>query len=512
MIAIGIRYLCGWAMATHPSDRSRAEWPPNPDRVFMALAAAHYETDEDPDEHDAMEWLERQHPPHVVASESRARSVVTSYVPVNDASMPRWKLGKEPSSEQRKSGLSLLPECRSRQPRTFPVAIPDSDTAFLVWPEGQPTPRQREALAALCRKVTYVGHSASLVQMWVESRETDVRAFASPQSTRRVWQPDQGLFRHRLRVTCAGRLASLRARFEARQRPTAGLWMGYREMQADDAPPVHRTVFQPDLLVLKFLSREDGRRLGLETTLRLTTALRAKLADVCTVPAPEWLSGKRADGSRSESPHLAIVPLAHVGHEHADGHLLGVAIVLPYGVTSEEQRDTLGKLLFNEDGSLGTVTLSLSELLGDWRLQLDDRDGMERPWALCPECWVECRRKDNLQSEPASCWGTVTPIVLDRYPKSLANAVESVAVACERVAGYRPETIELSPVSFFEGVGHARRDFPPLPEKFGKSAGNHTHAVLSFAEPIRGPLLLGAGRYLGYGFCRPLAGEGKETA
>ena len=42
MIAIGIRYLCGWAMATHPADRNRAEWPPHPDRVFMALAAAHF--------------------------------------------------------------------------------------------------------------------------------------------------------------------------------------------------------------------------------------------------------------------------------------------------------------------------------------------------------------------------------------------------------------------------------------------------------------------------------------
>ena len=41
MFSLGIRYLCGWAMATHPSERDRPEWPPHPDRVFMALAAAH---------------------------------------------------------------------------------------------------------------------------------------------------------------------------------------------------------------------------------------------------------------------------------------------------------------------------------------------------------------------------------------------------------------------------------------------------------------------------------------
>ena len=43
MLCIGIRYLCGWAMATHPADRLRPEWPPHPDRVFMALTAAHFE-------------------------------------------------------------------------------------------------------------------------------------------------------------------------------------------------------------------------------------------------------------------------------------------------------------------------------------------------------------------------------------------------------------------------------------------------------------------------------------
>jgi hypothetical protein len=54
MFVIGIRYLCGWAMATHTSDRQQAEWPPHPDRVFMALAAAHFETDGGPEEYEAL--------------------------------------------------------------------------------------------------------------------------------------------------------------------------------------------------------------------------------------------------------------------------------------------------------------------------------------------------------------------------------------------------------------------------------------------------------------------------
>lgn len=48
--------------------------------------------------------------------------------------------------------------------------------------------------------------------------------------------------------------------------------------------------------------------------------------------------------------------------------------------------------------------------------------------------------------------------------------------------------------------------FPRLRRKDG-SERRHTHAILVFDEPVRGPILVGAGRYRGYGFCRPMEGE-----
>jgi hypothetical protein len=49
------------------------------------------------------------------------------------------------------------------------------------------------------------------------------------------------------------------------------------------------------------------------------------------------------------------------------------------------------------------------------------------------------------------------------------------------------------------------------------SERRHTHAILVFDEPVRGPVLIGAGRYRGYGFCRPLEradqnGNAKKTS
>ena len=44
-LTIAWEYLTGYAVATDPSTRDRAEWPPHPARVFMALAAAWFETE-----------------------------------------------------------------------------------------------------------------------------------------------------------------------------------------------------------------------------------------------------------------------------------------------------------------------------------------------------------------------------------------------------------------------------------------------------------------------------------
>ena len=68
----------------------------------------------------------------------------------------------------RDAGLAVLPEYRLRQPRGFPVAIPRDPTVHLVWSEAE-LGVHRTALERLGAKVTHVGHSASFVQVWLET-------------------------------------------------------------------------------------------------------------------------------------------------------------------------------------------------------------------------------------------------------------------------------------------------------------------------------------------------------
>ena len=99
MFCLGIRYLMGWAMAAADgAKKERAEWPPHPDRVFMALSAAWFETGQDTMEGEALRWLERLPTPGIRASDHSIRQIdtkgkgpATHFVPVNDTSLSTAK-------------------------------------------------------------------------------------------------------------------------------------------------------------------------------------------------------------------------------------------------------------------------------------------------------------------------------------------------------------------------------------------------------------------------------------
>ncbi len=780
MFAIAIRYLNGWAMAaTDGAKKEQAEWPPHPDRVFMALAAAWFETGEDIAEGAALRWLEEQDPPAIAASDADRREVFTSFVPVNDTRVSK----KEPDSSDidklKDKGLGILPEYRSRQPRFFPAVIPHDPVVHFIWTESLPL-QHRAAMDSLLPHVTYVGCSASLVQAWIADHAPTPR-----------WLPTNGLARYRLRIPHSRRLTTLKQRLnrdnllsyydlsgeiseiketlkeiknaqphraewkdfpdvlilkeesavkqdslyfaskdgdatvaatmlknmltpadifrirrfidknadgakprlaavhayeknlnaipaaltkiisqycwsnyalelrqsnivshtgadgfgrlarqalftgpvekgetyilvddfvgqggtlanlrgyilkrgghvaaaivltakpfsakltpsdeqleelrkthgqaferwwrdyfghtfdrltqsEARylsrspdadrireriiaakcprdiqghrrgpqaqrqrlkqldnqlkqrfpdgtpssQRPTAGHWQGYSGSKSAYVTELSSNHFDPNLIVLRFF----GQRSALPATLKLTKALHGSLLKHCLVqPPPEWLSGHAPDGHPSKKLHLALVPMPFVGAQHADGSILGVALVLPLGLDEREVADCLGPFLYDEN------SLSIPRRLfdGKWLECEVEQETRERPpLALQTERWI---RKSRI-------WASVTPIVLDRHHDGKdrwQHAAEDIKTACERVGLPSPDEVMLHPVSLVEGVPHTR-EFPRMKRKSGGGARSHSHAVLIFRQPVVGPVLVGAGRFRGYGLCLPIDRE-----
>lgn len=515
MLAIGIRYLNGFAAAAEPDARERTEWPPHPGRVFMALAAAHFQTGSDPAERKALAWLEALgQAPTIRAGGYAERLPVTQYVPVNDKPGPA------------KAQLQSVPLTRDRQPRTFARAFLDDEIVYMSWPAVEAPEPLRGALEKLCSKVTRIGHSTSLVQMWLASPEEVGTANWVPDDERAVMHlrvPGPGTLEDLIRLyngqalqtyaellvaasddahKKAQRAAKKRMREEfggvppPRFRPRLAVYQGYAPAgTASEEPGAPGTVFSPHPVV-QALEREDGPQRLLDLPCVLTVVQRWREAILSesndlSERVRSLLSGHNDDGSPLEDPHLAFLPLAFVGHPHADGRLLGMGLVLPAGIPRDERREALC--------GIGRVRHLALGRLGRWKIEPERRS--RPPWNLRPEAWTAA-------PEGAIHWSTVTPVVFDRHPKSKGRekaqreVATMMATACIRIGLPEPREVIVTHVSAHFGVPPAFA-FLPLQRKDG-SERQHAHAILVFDEPVCGPILIGAGRFRGFGVLRPI--------
>jgi CRISPR-associated protein Csb2 len=205
------------------------------------------------------------------------------------------------------------------------------------------------------------------------------------------------------------------------------------------------------------------------------------------------LSGHDVDGAPLKDAHLAFVPLAFVGSKHADGHLLGMGLALPDGLSREDRTGVLNAID-------GVRELKLGRLLGVWEAKASA--ALRPQQALRAQIWTA-------YPKGATTWSTVTPIVFDQHAKARDKAAYQAEVAgmirqcCERIGLPAPREVIPTPVSAQLGTPPAHA-FPRLQRKDG-SLRRHTHAILVFDEPVCGPVILGAGRFRGYGVCRPMS-------
>lgn len=540
MLAIEVELLTGRYVATAHNDRRRAEWPPHPARFFSALVAALHDYDDvDASERAALEWLEKQDAPSLrVDPESMVgrRQVQDVYVPVNDvtlggdeairdaedrlatAATPAAKkkaqaaldkarrdavtIDHKPSDKALKTVIALMPERRTRQVRTFPVVLPETPTFAFLWPKADPA-SHRDALTRLCSRVTRLGHSSSLVRCTLADR--DLLPTIVPSDDGDVV----------LRVVGPGQLDRLDRAFGLSTDPEN---VGHRGVQSRVLParpqrygPAVKTTTSSPRAMSAFSSndwvifeRVGGSRPVASRATDLARALRGALIEVHgDQDLPSTLSGHTANGP-AQQPHVAFVPLPFVGRDHADGALMGCALVLPRELPKND-RECLLRLVAKWEkeraNERGNLTLA-GGTLPPFHVR---RVEVSAKASLDPARW----------SRSSARFITATPIALDKNPgnlrsnqdgtarKAALEAQQSISDACHHVVGIRPVSVEVSLAPLLPGAQHVR-DFLPWPGRLGRTPRVRVHADIRFSEPVRGPLLLGAGRYFGLGLCLPV--------
>jgi CRISPR-associated protein Csb2 len=470
-LAFEVEYLTGRAVASQRHDREAPEWPPHPGRLFSALVAALKECDLAGGERKALLWLEQQRPPALHESDASARAVVPIFVPVNDNSAPDKVPANGFSAGQTAEGIKVLPERRSRQQRTFPSVTPANPMVYFIWSRTRPeeVEAHRQALAHLAANVTYLGHSSSLVRVALCDQP--------PPPTLEPAETGEDV----LRVPTPGRLEELEAMYGRGSRPSPGMFCAYRRTAAVREVVSAEPVFG-DMIAFR---RARGPRLPLHAAHKVTLAVRLALMRLASPHPLEVLSGHMADGSPSQSPHTAFVPLANIDHPYADGDVMGFAVVLPRRLArpnDTERRHVLQALVKLQNLQMGQA--------GVWQVE-----------RLTPEVPQKSLQITEY-TEEATRWATVTPMVLDYVPKDKPGKdIEAIIrKGCERIGLPVPQTSETVQAAPFRGVPPSAHFQPPRSGKQPRLPW--VHVVIEFDRPVRGPIILGAGRYLGFGLCR----------
>jgi CRISPR-associated protein Csb2 len=185
--------------------------------------------------------------------------------------------------------------------------------------------------------------------------------------------------------------------------------------------------------------------------------------------------------------------------------LLGFAVVLPRSLETADRHLVLKAL----------AKFAQIDLGGDAHAKLNFGDA--GVWKL-EQIAIPVRSslKPARYCTTAASWASVTPMLLDRFPDH-GDALEEarlIADACRNIGLPEPAEVEIHKHSAIKGApsayparGERSRPDWSFPKGAKFASRPRRHAVLHFAENIEGPVILGAGRFHGFGLCLPLSGE-----
>jgi CRISPR-associated protein Csb2 len=460
-LTLDVELLTGSYDAAEVDDRLRGEWPPHPARLFSALVAAARSDDD----RAALRWLETQPAPLIRASAVVSDVHREAYVVTNKV-------------EQ--AGGNLAHPGRTNGLRVRAGTVPASPRVTIEW-TAEATPEITAALDGMARRIPYLGRSTGVVL--VSALATSANPENGTGGDRLSYEPCPLLEAEvSLRIPYPGFLDELDAQYAA-DKPAweVARYAGYRVRRSARPTPEDVTVpsVYTDIVIFGFTGFRPAGRLSAYFTEALRTAVLQRSTN-----APAVLHGHDAKGR----PHVAFLALPDVGGQHSDGHLLGMAVAVPELPRDERRRVLAAVLGLREhDNPDGPFNLHVP---GICHAGLIHQPGLVRPWGASPERWRQGSRR----------WVTATPMVLDRFPKGDHEIEDEVRASVRRVGLPEPVDVRVSTQPLQPGAVRLRPE--ELPAQSRKRL--YRHVDLTFDRRVSGPVLVGAGRYLGVGLFAPV--------
>lgn len=475
-------------------DGRLAQWPPDPYRLFQALVAAgnlgFRRTEFSDAKKAALRWLERRPPPEILVPPARRANTFRLYVPNNDMDKVAraWAKGSEP--EKRPAELRTDKDLR-------PHAVDGDATVRFLWPveddEWSAAQASAELVCAEARHLHALGLGIDLVVG--QGRilgEAERRALAGD-----LWIADS--LRPGWRVPAEGSLDELLARhLEQIARVQAGGSRGARRWVTPPAPPtVFREVeYRPRGAArsrpvhLFALAGGDGgyRSFDPRQAIEVAAWTRHAAHEIARLPqlkfskafVEEFVCGHGVD-AESKNHRFSYLSLPTISPKGRDGRIRRVLLVEPPEGGGKEASALVRRL-----AGMPLVEEGTGEIKAELQPTDPFADGVAGRYL----------RK-------ARKWGSVTPLVLPGRDDRDSRKAVGLVIKALRQAGYAApvEEIHLQAEPVFAGAEMAARyRVPAYLKSFPR-----THAIITFAEQISGPIALGAGRHIGLGVFAAMA-------
>ena len=466
MLAISVEFLHGTFRGDPDGtavtgELTRGEWPPSPARLFAALVAADgtRQASRVTDGHELI-WLERLPAPVIHARPESCHQKLRPRFVVAQRARPAKSMHQEYLARE---GALHRPGVR---------VAPRNPFVVYRWNVEPPDEGTLKSLVSRAARVGYLGASDSPVRVRVVTelpRDTESEVF--------VPDPEGDI---RIRVPRPGDVAMLDRMFDVWQERGASVTRSqfpallhleaYRSPGASDVTDSGKVVAW-----LRLSPAVSGRRLS-----SLTALFKAAVLDHHQRMHGDPPAILHGHGFKKKGYDLArYLALPDAGYPRSQGRIHGLALWLPPGSDRDQQRKACD------------AANAIDTLVGQGvETSVEPHGDEERPWAANPRRWWG----------PSSIWITAFPVIHERRGVPVlseaarwcrhAGLPDPVAFRSSR-APLLPGAVDLAPAEV------NRPERPALP---------YSHAEFRFAEPVTGPVVVGAGRQRGFGLCVPVDG------
>jgi CRISPR-associated protein Csb2 len=484
MLTIDMELLAGRVMAASYHDRKSIEWPPHPTRVYSAFVASYEENFRDePEARNALEWLENLQPPYIYVNPPSpnvtGRDTPANYVPVNDKAQYKPEINKKSKKIKYQPPIfagTILNRLRAE--RSFPAFTP-KDPHVRFFYESPHSSHYIAELEKIAAQISYYGRSTTPVLVRVYESEGNPNLFPVK---------DGNIM---LRVPGKGRLSHLEQIYEMRQKnmaiqPKVGQIVAYSvlDLEKTDETEVKQKTD------MRFFRLSGDHAVPLSEAYLVTRFVRNAFMSLYPGQIPEAVSGHTPDGKPSDKDHMGVIPLPSAGYRYSDGHIMGFALVF-HGNMSSEIRESVNYAM----NHLQHITMG--------------KYGVIRADPVSPLNWlpIPISLDSGTYTRSSRMWATVTPALFGKHPKRNQigpgrNGGSVMEEACRMIGLPKPVEVRAGPASAVHGVPMTR-DFY-IPNKYRNYY--MSHMIFRFDRDIEGPVIIGSGRFNGFGLCVPLKG------